>query len=235
VDKFLEHFIEGFKRCLLGLPDTMLLTFISVVIGFFIAVLLAIPRMNKRTIGGKAVGFFTYVFTGTPLLVQMYIIYYGLPEFGWVQKLQEVNGFGFMRDGFFWACLALTLNTAAYSTEIIAGSLRNTPHGEMEAATAYGMSPVQVMKHVILPSGLRRALPAYSNEVIMLMQSTSLASTITLMEITGEFRAFYSKTLDIFPVAIAAGIIYLCLTMLFVGGFKLLEKRYMGYLRRSAH
>jgi arginine/ornithine transport system permease protein len=233
--KFFSQLIEALKLCIDGLPETLMLTFSSVIAGFMIAIILSIQRANKNSLGGRSVGMFTYVFTGTPLLVQLYIIYYGLPEFSWVQDLQEVKGFEFMKGGFFWAWLAFTLNTAAYSTEIFAGAIRNTPNGDIETATAYGMGRSQLMRHVVMPSSLRRALPAYSNEIIMMMHGTSLASLVTLMEVMGQTSSYYSRTYELFPAFTAAGIVYLSLTLIFVFCFRQLEKRYLSHLKRSAH
>jgi arginine/ornithine transport system permease protein len=234
-NKFFAQLGKALEMCISGIPDTLMLTFSAVLAGLLLAIILSIPRAKKDSWGGRAVGFFTYLFTGTPLLVQLYIIYSGLPEFEWVQNLQEVKGFEFMKEGFFWAWLAFALNTAAYSTEIFAGAIRNTTHGDIEAGVAYGMTSTQLMRHVIMPSSLRRALPAYSNEVIMMMHGTSLASLVTLMEVTGQYQSFYLATYEIFPAFTAAGIVYLSLTFLFVGGFRLLEKRYLSHLKRPAH
>lgn len=230
--KLLMQFKEAVFLCLSGLPETLKLTFLSVIIGFVLALFLAIPRANNNSWLGRAIWGFTYFFTGTPLLVQLYIIYYGLPEFAWLQSLQALPSLHFMKNGFFWAWLAFTLNTAAYSTEIFAGAIKNTPTGDIEAAKAYGMTRWQLYRHIIMPASLRRALPAYSNEVIMAMHSTALASLVTLMEVTGQANSFFSLTYEFFPAYLAATLFYLGLTFCFVMGFRLLEIRYLAHLKR---
>lgn len=222
---------QALWNCLQALPMTLLLTALSVGIGFILAIPLAIAHHRKVTLKARLVQAFVYVFTGTPLLVQIYVIYYGMPSLGFINTLMQQPGFGFLKDAFIWALLALVLNTAAYSTVIFSGAIRNTDAGEVEAARAYGMLPYQAMWRIILPSSLRRALPAYSNEFIMTMHATSLASTITIVEMTNAAQQFVSKTYQPFIAYSGAAIIYLLLTITLVGGFKLLEKRYMAYLK----
>ncbi|MDO5653541.1 MAG: ABC transporter permease subunit [Brachymonas sp.] len=230
-DSFFSSLLQALQACIAALPMTLLLTGLSVVIGFVLAVPLAILHHRHVTWKARLVRAFVYVFTGTPLLSQMYVIYFGLASLGWVGALMQQPGFGFMKDGLVWALLALILNTAAYSTVIFSGAMRNTDTGEVEAARAYGMGPRQAIWRVVLPSSLRRALPAYSNEVIMTMHSTSLASTITIMEVTNAANAFVTQTYQPFVAYTAAAIIYLLLTLTLVGGFRLLERRYMAHLR----
>ncbi len=227
----LSLFMQALLDCLKALPMTLLLTGLSVSAGFLIAVPLAVVHHRKVTLKARLVQAFVYVFTGTPLLVQLYVIYYGIPSLGFVNTLMQKPEFSFLKGAFIWALLALTLNTAAYSTVIFSGAIRNTDDGEVEAARAYGMTPYKAMWRIILPSSLRRALPAYSNEFIMTMHATSLASTITIVEMTNSAQQFVSKTYQPFIAYSAAAVIYLLLTIILVGGFKLLEKRYMAYLK----
>ena len=145
------------------------------------------------------------------------------------------DGFGFLRDAYFWVLLGLTLNTAAYSTIIFSGAINNTEYGEIEAGRAYGMSSFQVMRHIVLPSSLRRALPAYSNEVILMLQATALASSFTLFEITGQAVRFNSTHYQPFVAYIPAAIMYLIMTYILVLVFKALEKRYLAHLRPRSH
>ena len=221
---------QALVHCIQGIPLTLALTISSVLAGLLLAVPLAVLRAPRKTPVARAIGFFTYFFTGTPLLIQMYLFYKGMPEFEWVQNLMKQDGWSFLKGGFFWAWLAFTLNTAAYSTEIFSGSIRNTPSGDIEAAAAYGLSRKQIMARIILPSSLRRALPAYSNEVIMMLQSTALASTVTLFEVTCKALDFNTHFYQPFPAFIAAAMIYLALTSILVFGFRRAERRYLAHL-----
>ena len=230
-DSTLTLFAQALWGCLQAMPMTLLLTGLSILIGFCLAVPLAVMHHRRTTVKARLVQSFVYFFTGTPLLVQLYIIYYGLPSMEWVGDLMQQPGFGFLKNGFVWALLALTLNTAAYSTVIFSGSISNTDAGEAEAARAYGMWPRQAMWRIILPSSLRRALPAYSNEIIMTMHATALASTVTIMEMTNAANEFVTNTYRPFVAYSAAAVMYVLLTFALVGGFRLLEKRYMAYLR----
>ena len=191
-NELLELWGKSFSQCLEGLPLTLSLTFVSLLIGGLLALPLSVIHSRRTTWQAKLVRLFTFFFTGTPLLVQLYIFYDGFGGLGWVQNLMTQNGFGFLRDAYFWVLLGLTLNTAAYSTIIFSGAINNTEYGEIEAGRAYGMSSFQVMRHIVLPSSLRRALPAYSNEVILMLQATALASSFTLFEITGQAVRFNS-------------------------------------------
>jgi len=130
----------------------------------------------------------------------------------------------------FCACLAFAINTSAYTAEIIAGSLKATPPGEIEAARAMGMSKGKMYRRILLPSALRRALPQYSNEVIMMLQTTSLASIVTLIDITGAARSVNAQYYLPFEAYITAGVFYLCLTFILVRLFKLAERRWLAYL-----
>lgn len=227
-------FLRALWTCVQALPMTLLMTGLSVLLGFCLAVPLAVMHHRGVTIKARLVRGFVYFFTGTPLLVQIYLIYYGLPSMDWIGKLMQLPAFSFLKGGFIWALIALTLNTAAYSTVIFSGAISNTDAGEVEAARAFGMWPRQVMWRVILPSSLRRALPAYSNEVIMTMHSTALVSTVTIMEVTNAAQVFVVKTYHSFIGYSAAAVIYLALTLVLIAAFKLLEKRYMTHLRPQA-
>jgi len=166
------------------------------------------------------------------MLVQLLLIYYGLGQFQWMQAQWEAgNPFWLLfREPYFCALLAFALNTGAYTTEIIAGSMRNVPHGEIEAAKAVGMSRFVMLRRILLPSALRRAIPAYSNEVILMLQGSSIASAVTLVDITGAARNVYSKHFAPFEAFIFAGLIYIVLTFALVGLFKLAERRWLAHL-----
>ncbi|MFC3533681.1 ABC transporter permease [Vogesella facilis] len=215
-----------------GLQLTLELLFLSLVAGLLLSVPLALMRVSRNRVLSTAVWLYTYVFRGTPLLVQLFIIYYGLSQFEWVR---DSWAWEYLREAYACAILAFTLNTAAYTTEIIAGQIRNTNHGEIEAAKAMGMSKWLMMRRIVVPSALRRALPAYSNEVVMMMQSTSVAGLVTLADVTGVARRVFSDTYMPFEPFLTAAGIYLLMTFGFVWLFKKAEGRWLAYLAPRKH
>lgn len=188
---------------------------------------LALMRVSKQPLVNFPAWLYTYVIRGTPMLVQLFLIYYGLAQF---DAVRESALWPWLSNASFCACLAFAINTSAYTAEILAGSLKATPHGEIEAAKAMGMSRLKMYRRILLPSALRRALPQYSNEVIMMLQTTSLASIVTLVDITGAARTVYSQYYLPFEAFITAGLFYLCLTFILVRLFKLAERRWLAYL-----
>ncbi len=210
-----------------GLLVTLKLLSISLLIGLLLAVPLALMRVSKQPLVNFPAWLYTYVIRGTPMLVQLFLIYYGLAQF---DAVRESALWPWLSNASFCACLAFAINTSAYTAEILAGSLKATPHGEIEAAKAIGMSRLKMYRRILLPSALRRALPQYSNEVIMMLQTTSLASIFTLVDITGAARTVYSQYYLPFEAFITAGLFYLCLTFILVRLFKLAERRWLAYL-----
>ena len=210
-----------------GLLTTLELLGIALAFGLLAALPLGLMRVSKKRWVNLPAWLYTYVIRGTPMLVQLYLIYYGLAQFAVVR---ESFMWPWLSSATFCACLAFAINTSAYTAEIIAGSLKATPAGEIEAARAMGMSKTKMYRRILLPSALRRALPQYSNEVIMMLQTTSLASSVTLVDITGAARAVNSESFLPFEAFITAGVFYLCLTFILVRLFKLAERRWLGYL-----
>ncbi|WP_095094612.1 ABC transporter permease [Pseudomonas sp. Irchel 3A5] len=210
-----------------GLLTTLELLGIALAFGLLAALPLGLMRVSKKPWVNLPAWLYTYVIRGTPMLVQLYLIYYGLSQFA---AVRESFLWPWLSSATFCACLAFAINTSAYTAEIIAGSLKATPAGEIEAARAMGMSKSKMYRRILLPSALRRALPQYSNEVIMMLQTTSLASSVTLVDITGAARAVNSESFLPFEAFITAGVFYLCLTFILVRLFKLAERRWLGYL-----
>jgi len=210
-----------------GLLITLKLLAISLLFGLLAALPLGLMRVSKKPLVNMSAWLYTYVIRGTPMLVQLFLIYYGLAQF---QAVRDSIFWPWLSSATFCACLAFAINTSAYTAEIIAGSLKATPAGEIEAAKAMGMSRAKMYRRILLPSALRRALPQYSNEVIMMLQTTSLASIVTLMDITGAAREVNAKYYLPFEAYITAGVFYLCLTFILVKLFKLAERRWLGYL-----
>jgi arginine/ornithine transport system permease protein len=229
--RFFDLFFRALGDCIRAIPTTLALLVTSVAAGLVLALPLAVRYSRRKGLGYRIIWLFVYVFTGTPLLVQLYVLYHGMPTFGVVRTGMRAGWGGFLRGAFFWVWLALTLNTAAYTTEIFGGAIRNTDSGEIEAAHASGLSTRAVMRRIVLPSGLRRALPAYSNEVLMLMHATSLASQVTLYEVTGKASQFNSTYFSPFTAFGAAAVVYLSLSMAVVGIFRLAEWKFLRHLK----
>jgi octopine/nopaline transport system permease protein len=210
---------DVFRQLLGGLPLTLELTVVSVACGAVLALAMALLRTGSR-IGAAFVSFYVFVFRGSPLLLQIFFIYYGLGQFAFVR-----NSFAWpaLRDPTFCAILALALNTTAYTSEILRGGLASVPKGAIEAGRTVGMSRVMLLRRVVLPLAIRQALPAYSNEMIAMVKSTSLASIVTLMEISGVAYALVSSTYRAVEVLSCAGTIYLALIVLLTRGVGLVE------------
>jgi len=211
-----------------GLGVCLVLLLISVGTGFVVSVPLAVARVSSSRALWWPVWLFTYVFRGTPLLVQLFVVYYGFAQF---EAVRESFLWPLLREAWFCAWLAFALNTTAYTTEIFAGALRATPHGEVEAARAYGLSGLKLYTRVLLPSALRRALPQYSNEVVGTMHATAIVSTVTLVDVTRVARDVYANHLLPAEAFGTAAVIYFALTFTMVGGFKLLERRFLRHLQ----
>lgn len=213
-----------------GLRITLLLLVISIASGLVLSVPLALARVSRRPLLWGPVWLFTYVIRGTPLLVQLFVIYYGLSQFAFVR---ESAVWPLLRSPWFCAWLAFTLNTTAYTTEIFAGAIRATPMGEIEAARAMGMSPLRIFTRILWPGAWRRALPAYGNEVVMMMHATALASTITLVELTRVARDVYADHLVVTESFGTVALFYFVLTFTLVGAFKLMERHFLKHLKRT--
>jgi len=217
----LPQFAQGLRVCL-----TLLV--ISVATGFVLSVPLAVARVSANPWLARPVWLFTYVVRGTPLLVQLFLVYYGLAQF---EAVRESVAWPLLREAWFCAWLAFAINTTAYTTEMFAGTLRATPAGEVEAGRAYGLSGRRLYTRILLPSALRRALPQYSNEVVGMMHATAIASTVTLVDVTRVARDIYANHLLPVEAFGTAAVIYFALTFTLVGGFKLLERRFLRHLQ----
>jgi histidine transport system permease protein len=211
-----------------GLVVTLWLLASSLALGFVAAVPLACARVSKNRWLSTPVRIYTYVFRGTPLYVQLLLLYTGMYSLEFVRSQSLLEAF--FRSGFNCAIAAFALNTCAYTTEIFAGAIRATPYGEVEAARAYGMSTFIVYWRVILPSALRRSLPLYSNEVILMLHATTVAFTATVPDILKVARDANSATYQSFESFGIAALIYLVVSFVLIGAFRRAEKRWLGYL-----
>ncbi|MHC8293435.1 ABC transporter permease [Pseudomonas sp. LB3P58] len=216
-----------------GLAVTLWLLILSVVTGFLLAVPLSIARVSRNPLICLPVWCYTCVFRGTPLYIQLLFFYTGVYSLHVVRSQDFLNAF--FRDGFNCTVLAFALNTCAYMTEIFAGSIRATPHGEIEAASAYGMSRFSLYRRIILPSALRRALPFFSNEVILMLHSTSVAFTATVPDLLKIARDVNSATYASFAAFGIAGVLYAGSAFFLIWLFRRGELHWLGYLKPRTH
>jgi arginine/ornithine transport system permease protein len=212
-----------------GLWTTVWLVAAALALGLCLSVPLAVLRTSRNRFVNWPVWAYTYFFRGTPLLVQLFMIYYGLSQF---EVVQNSFMWPLLRQAWFCCLLAFTLNTAAYTTEILRGAIEVTPSGEIEAAKAAGMSPMLMLRRIILPSAFRRALPSYGNEVIFMLHGSAVASVVTLVDLTGAARLVQSRTYAPYEAFITAALFYLVLTFALVWLFRQLEHRLHAHLRR---
>ena len=218
-------------KLLSGLPLTLQLAAISITLGFFLALSLAFALQLKSPFLTLPIRGFVALFRGTPLLVQIFLIYYGLGQFR--PGLQAVGLWGFFREPYWCAILALSLNTAAYGSEILRGAIQSVPRELVDAARALGMRPFLTWRLVILPMAFRQAIPSYGNEIILMVKGTSLASIVTLMEVTGIAHGLISETYRAIEVFMCAGAIYLTLNFIIIRALARLEHWLSPHLRRA--
>ena len=220
-------YTDGYR--ITGVAITLWLLVVSIGLGFCLSVPLAVARVSKRKWLSGAVWLYTYVFRGTPLYVQLLLCYTGLYSLQFIRGTPLLDSF--FRDGMRCTLLAFTLNTCAYTTEIFAGAIKATSYGEIEAARAYGMSTFTMYRRVILPSALRRALPLYSNEVILMLHATTVAFTATVPDILKIARDVNSATYMSFHAFGIAALLYLVISFMLVWLFRQAERRWLAYLR----
>jgi polar amino acid transport system permease protein len=170
---------------------------------------------------------YIFFFRGTPLLVQIFLIYYGLGQF---ESVRTGVLWPIVREPFWCAIIAFALNTGAYTAEILRGAIQAVPVGEVEAARAFGMSTALMYRRIVLPRALRIAFPAYGNEIILMLKGSALASTITLLDLTGMARTIIARTYMPVEIFLAAGAIYLAITFVFTRLFALAERRLNRHL-----
>ena len=220
-----------------GFWVTIKLLAISLLAGGLLTLPLTLMRISSSRWVSGPVWLFTYVIRGTPLLIQVFFIYYGIAQLEWVQSLWDTTWpLTWFKEPFFCAVFAFTLNTSAYTIEMLAGAIRETPTGEIEAAQAAGFSKWNMMFRLVLPSAMRRTLPGYSNEVVMMLHATSLASVVpALYDLTNAAYAIYKTYYLAFQPFIAVAVLYFILTFVLVYIFRLLERRFLAYLKPRAY
>ena len=219
---------QNWHMFLTGIGYTLLLVVVSLAVGGVLSLPLAVLRANRTPIANPIIWAYVYLFRGTPLLVQLYIIYYGLGQF---EAVRDSVAWIVLRDPLWCTLIAFVLNTTAYTTEIFRGAIEAIPYGEVEAARAYGMSNWTRTTRIVLPNALRRALPAYSNEVIFMLHGTVVASTVTIIDILGAGRVLNAKYYLAYEGFLTAAALYMLLVYAITRGFKLREKHWHAHLR----
>lgn len=218
---------DSLPKILSGIGITFELMFLSAILGLILAVILLLMRISGKWYLSWPAQVHIYIFRGTPILVQIFIIYYGLPQF---EFIRESIFWTVLREPFGCAVLALTLNTGAYVSEILRGGVLGVDRGILEAGSALGLSAWQKFIYLTTPIAARLALPAYSNDFISLMKATSLASTITLLDMTGIARTIVAQTFAPYEIFISLAIIYMILTWIIQKTFGRIEKYLSRYV-----
>ena len=219
---------QHWEMFLTGVGYTLGLVVVSLVVGSALSLPLAAASAARTPVVHRVIRAYVYLFRGTPLLVQLYLIYYGLGQF---ETVRESFLWPVLREPLWCTLLAFVLNTTAYTTEIFRGAIEAVPFGEVEAAKAYGMSSRKRTTRILLPSALRRALPAYSNEAIFLLHGSVVASTVTIVDILGAGRILNSKYYVAYEGFLAAAALYMLLVYALTRGFRYWERHWHAHLR----
>ena len=215
--------ISSFPKLLNATLITLKLLSASLIIGLILGLLFSIMRINKNPIINKFAYAYSYFFRGTPLLVQIFIIYFG---FGQLEFIRSSVLWVFLKEPYWCAIIAFALNTGAYTSEILRSAFQTIKPGIIEAGKSLGISNKIIFYKIQIPIAIRQSLPAYGNEIILMMKGTSLASTVTLMDLTGVAKYIISTTFKPIEVFIVAGGIYLFMTFIIHNVIKYLEKKY---------
>jgi octopine/nopaline transport system permease protein len=223
--------VDSIPKMLMGIGLTFQLLILSAVLGTTLAIILLLMRISGRWYLSAPTMIYIYIFRGTPILVQIFIIYYGLPQLDFVR---DSIFWPILREPFGCAILALTLNTGAYVSEILRGGVLGVDRGLNEAGAALGLSARHRFVYITSPIAIRLALPAYSNDIISLMKSTALASTITLLDMMGIARTIVAETYAPYEIFISLMIIYLILTWIIQRTFGWIEKRMSRHVKSEA-
>ena len=218
-----ELMTASFPKLLNAAVITLKLLSVSLIVGLFIGLLFAILRLNKNIFINKFAYGYSYVFRGTPLLVQIFIIYFGL---GQIEYLRSTFLWVILKEPYWCAIIAFALNTGAYTSEILRSAFETIKLGLIEAGKSLGISNRIIFYKIQIPVAIRQSLPAYGNEIILMMKGTSLASTVTIMDLTGVAKYIISTTFKPIEVFIVAGGIYLFMTFCIHNLIKFLEKKY---------
>jgi octopine/nopaline transport system permease protein len=219
----IDLMISSFPKLINATFVTLKLLSASLLIGIFLGLFFAILRINKNVFVNQFAYGYSYIFRGTPLLVQIFIIYFGLGNIEW---LRTTFLWSILKEPYWCAIIAFALNTGAYTSEILRSAFQTIKPGVIEAGKSLGISSSMIFYKIQIPIAIRQSLPAYGNEIILMLKGTSLASTVTLMDITGVAQKIISTTFRPLEVFIIAGSIYLFMTFLIHNLIKYLEKKY---------
>jgi len=222
---------ESIPKMLVGLGLTLELLLLSSVIGLVLAVITLLMRISGRWFLVTPAVVYIYIFRGTPILVQIFVIYYGLPQF---EFIREGVLWPFLREPFWCCILALSLNAGAYVSEILRGGVLGVDKGLLEAASALGISKTHRFIYITSPIAIRLSLPAYSNDIISMTKATALASTVTLLDMTGVARTLVAQTFAPYEIFISVAIIYMVIAWMVQKGFGMAENRMSRYLKPMA-
>jgi arginine/ornithine transport system permease protein len=212
----------------IGAWNTVILTLLSLAIGWVLSVPLSLARANKHPLFNRPVWCFTYFFRGTPLLIQLFLVYYGAGQF---EAVRQSVFWVVLKDPWWCALIAFSLNSAAYQTEILRGAIETTTTGEVEAAKSLGMGPFKLLYRIVIPSAVRRALPMYSNEIIFMLHGSVIASTITIVDILKAGRIVNGQYYVAYEGFVSAAIIYMLLVYIITRLLKRVEYRWHVHLR----
>ena len=218
-----ELMITSFPKLLIATTVTLKLLSLSLLFGLVIGLLFAVMRMSKNFLFNKFAYGYSYLFRGTPLLVQIFIIYFG---FGQVEFIRNSILWVILKEPYWCAIIAFALNTGAYTSEILRSAFQTIKKGYIEAGKSLGISGKIIFYKIQIPIAIRQSLPAYGNEIILMLKGTSLASTVTLMDLTGVAKYIISTTFKPIEVFIVAGSIYLLMTFIIHNFIKFLERKY---------
>lgn len=217
-----ELMYESFFKIVEGIPLTLQVVSISTILGIFLAVAVALMRISGNRLMSLPAYYFVYLIRGTPLLLQLYFVYYGLSQF---EAIRESILWPILKEPYWCGIITLTISTGAYSSEIIRGGILSVSKNYIEASGALGLSQIKTFMLITLPITVRQALPAYGNELILMVKASSLISIVTLMEITGIARTIISKTYAPVEIFLVAGSIYLVINFIIVIFVNLAERR----------
>jgi histidine transport system permease protein len=228
IKQYWQPFLWGSPNHISGLAMTLWLTVASCTMGFVLCLPLSVARAAGPGWIRWPIRLFTFVFRGTPLYVQLLIIYSGIYGLDFVRNVPGLGSF--FKDALNCTILAFTLNTCAYMTELLTGAVKATPRGELEAARSLGLAGLNLYQRIVLPSALRRALPAYSNEVILMLHATSLASAATVPDLLKVARDAYADYYLPFPAFGIAALLYASLSVTFISLFRKAEQKWLKHL-----
>ena len=229
MNEFSLNVLNCFPALLAAAPLTLLLTLVAGVVGLVFGTFLALARLSNKRLLSWPSGAFMFVVRGTPLLVQLYLIYYGLGQYMGHSWVRHSFLWPYMREGLTFAIFAYSMNQAAYNAEVLRGAIQSVPKGQVEAAEAIGMSGLQILWRVRLPQAFCNCIPILASDIIILLKSTALASTVTILELMGTARVIQRQSLQVYEPLIACGLVYFVVVVMLTGVMRPLEKRLTRY------